>query len=387
MSLREDREILHEVAEELKRILFLCKSRGTYKGGSFGLTNSAAFVAQSLPDGVAAKLVSVVDGNDVDREVTAFRPDIVILEAIWVTPEKLRELSRLHPAVEWIVRIHSKVTFLAQEGIAFEWIREFVKIPRVRVSANNLEFNNDLQAIGIDAVYLPNFYPISEVSLDDRIRRKVAWLFLHSSIGMPDNSRVHVGCFGAIRLLKNHLGQAVAAMRFAESIGRRLAFHINNDDPERTDNVIKNLRALFAGTKHFLHEHAWRPHDRFCELVSVMDICLQVSLSESFNIVTADAVAAGVPVVASTEVKHVHWLFRSANDTRQMVRAMCLAWAMGSAGALLNRRLLQRSNRLAMREWSRFVMPVQAVPEVDPIADAQFWVNEIPLRANRSLAQ
>ena len=36
-----------------------------------------------------------------------------------------------------------------------------------------------------------------------------------------------------------------------------------------------------------------------------MDVCLQVSFSETFNIVTADAVSCGVPVVVSKEISWV----------------------------------------------------------------------------------
>ena len=43
-------------------------------------------------------------------------------------------------------------------------------------------------------------------------------------------------------------------------------------------------------------------HESFIELVKSMDMCLQVSFTETFNIVTADAVANSVPVVVSSEM-------------------------------------------------------------------------------------
>jgi len=33
-----------------------------------------------------------------------------------------------------------------------------------------------------------------------------------------------------------------------------------------------------------------------------MDICMQVSFSETFNIVAADCIASGVPVIVSSEI-------------------------------------------------------------------------------------
>ena len=62
-------------------------------GVTSGLYNSAQFVVNFLQNyGVEVKLVSVLDGNSVDREVTKFNPDIIVLEALWVTPSKLQEL-------------------------------------------------------------------------------------------------------------------------------------------------------------------------------------------------------------------------------------------------------------------------------------------------------
>jgi len=318
------------------RILFICKKRGPYSHGTFGLWNSARFVADSLS--ATTDVVCVVDANGIDREVTLFNPDVVVLEAIWVTPMKLRELAARHSKVQWIVRIHSKATFLAQEGVAFEWINDYVEIRNVRVSTNNREFNDDLVKIGYPVVYLPNVYQLVPQSAPTSSR---------------DPSTIHIGCFGAIRLLKNHLGQAVAAIRFADRIAKKLHFHINNDCTGSIDNVLKNLRALFRGTRHQLVEHSWLPHDEFCEVVAGMDLGMQVSLSESFNIVTADFVRAGVPVVASKEVKHVHWLFKCHNVTGEIVRTLHLAWYFG--GTRLNQKLLTRHNIDAVRVWESYI--------------------------------
>src|SRR5688500_11649943 len=108
-----------------ERILFILKARdatNTYGyscGLSTGLLNSATFVQDMLDsNGFTTKLVVVIDNNDIDREVTAFRPTHVIIEALWVVPSKFQILKKLHPSVKWIVRLHSEAPFLANEGIA-----------------------------------------------------------------------------------------------------------------------------------------------------------------------------------------------------------------------------------------------------------------------------
>ena len=61
--------------------------------------------------------------------------------------------------------------------------------------------------------YLPNYYPWDGVV----------------SPASTDEDVVNVGCFGAARPFKNMVGQAIAALMFAERIGRPLNFHINGD--------------------------------------------------------------------------------------------------------------------------------------------------------------
>ena len=100
----------------MKRILFILKYResdyGSYnndptvekktwaytQGLSSGLLNSAKFVCDMLFDelGYESKLVQVADNNDIDREVTQYKPTHVIIEAYWVVPEKFEILTNFN---------------------------------------------------------------------------------------------------------------------------------------------------------------------------------------------------------------------------------------------------------------------------------------------------
>jgi hypothetical protein len=235
--------------------------------------------------GVAAKLSQVTDNNDIDREVTAYKPTDVIIEALWVVPEKFDILQNLHPTVKWIVRLHSDLPFLATEGIAMQWI--FGYLARgVAVASNSEKLYGDLRAIaGGGIIYLPNFYPVHG-----------------HHVGHPGD-RINIGCFGALRPLKNQLVQAVAAVRFADNLGRPLHFHINGSRCEHGgESVLRNLRALFKNTHHRLVEHPWLEHRTFKELLAEMDIAMAVSMSETFCITAADAVAVNTPLVCSGEI-------------------------------------------------------------------------------------
>ena len=292
--------ITHLLMKKENKVLFILKKRQTshtgYASVSSGLLNSARFVSDMLnKNGIESHLVEVRDNNCIDREVTKFKPTHVIIEALWVVPQKFEVLTKLHPNVQWIIRLHSDISFLANEGIAIEWIYEYLKYDNVKISANDWETNFNFELLtNKQFVYLPNYYPVG---------------FFNKNKPKPDTRKViNVGCFGAVRPLKNQLIQAVAAIDYADTYGKKLKFHINTQRIEgRGEPVLKNLRALFENNpKHKLIEHGWLSHDDFIDLVQRMDIGLQVSFSETFNIVSADFVNNNIPVVTSNEVEWVN---------------------------------------------------------------------------------
>ena len=288
-----------------KKVLFICKKRKTYGTGPYthivssGLLNSAKFVNDMLvKNGVDSHIVEVIDNNSIDREVTLYKPTHVIIEALWVVPSKFEVLTKLHPNVKWIIRLHSEIPFIANEGIAMEWIFEYMKYPNVIISVNSPRIEKELNAVAsTPMLYLPNFYPVS-------FKNK-------QNIEKQCTDTINIGCFGAVRPMKNHLMQAVAAIKFANETGNNLRFHINVTRVENNgDPVLKNIRNLFLNSPHELIEHTWLTHEEFVKLISTMDLCLQVSFSETFNIVTADAVNNNVPVVVSEEIKWVASIFK-----------------------------------------------------------------------------
>jgi glycosyltransferase involved in cell wall biosynthesis len=293
-----------------RRALFILKLRQDYTSEyganhlATGMYNSAKFVSDMLEEsGIESKVVIVVDNNAIDKEVKKYKPTHVFIEGIWVVPEKFEVLMKLHKKVKWIVRCHSEIPFLAQEGNAIDWIFEYAK-RGVYVSGNSSRVNKALQSLvgdslGLEDVnesmpMLPNYYPVDdEFVFSDR----------------EDRDEINIGCFGAIRPLKNQLIQAVAAIKFAKIRDVKLKFHINAARVEQNGaNQLKNIQKMFAqlGDQYQLVEHPWMDHHTFKRLLRKMDICMQVSMSETFNIVTADAVSVGTPTVVSDEVT---WAF------------------------------------------------------------------------------
>lgn len=292
---KEDKKLC--IPKKIK-ILFVLKKKMNYgisNSAPYGLKTSCSLVAKCLePYGITSKIVQVIDGNCVNKEIHDFKPNFVIFEAIWCPPYKIEELVRLYPQVIFNVRIHSKVQFLAQERMAFEWLNLYKEISKkysnFSISGNSNDFIEQVNCVlGFNSHLLPNCYPMDSSIKQDK--KEVGKIF-------------DVGCFGALRILKNQLLQAICAIHFADQSKRILRFHINDSSTfEREGNpIIYNLINVFKPLKHELVIHEWIGHNNFLELIRTMDVGMQVSFNETYNIVAADMVAAGIPVVGSPEI-------------------------------------------------------------------------------------
>lgn len=331
------------------KLLFICKVRNQFYGPSFGLINSCRFIANALAEhGIESKVVQVIDNNSIDREVHLFRPTHVFIEALWVTPSKFEELIPRYPKIEWYVRIHSKIPFLAHEGVAMHWLREYYELSKkydtLHIAANNEAFvESFLRAYGIPVEYLPNIYCPPQYVRTRRSRHD-------SFVGKT----IDIGCFGAIRPMKNHLNQALAAITFGNETNLKVRFHINSDRCEQKgDSVLKNLVYAFEGTRHKLVNHPWMNHCEFIPLVETMELGMQVSYSETFNIVAADFVWNNVPVIGSKEISWLDEDYQAdPNNLSDMVRKLKIAYhKRNHDGQRVNLRNLVRYNRESTRIW------------------------------------
>ena len=158
------------------KVLFILKRREDYNsvthnkiGLSTGLYNSAKFMQEMLVNsGIDSVLEIAIDNNDIDRLVTQHKPTHVIIEALWVTPTKFSVLIPLHPKVKWIIRLHSEMPFMAGEGMAMDWLGEYIKFPQVYIAANAPRMLDEVRAylsnvvisdMNKKVIYLPNYYP------------------------------------------------------------------------------------------------------------------------------------------------------------------------------------------------------------------------------------
>ena len=347
----------------MKKVLFILKRREDFNatvhshvGLSTGLYNSASFVHNMLNDlGIESNLEVANDNNCIDRLVTKHRPTHVIIEALWVVPSKFIILQKLHPDIKWIIRLHSDMPFMAGEGNAMDWLGDYSRFKNIIVACNAprmlretrlyLQHLNqwDNATTNERVIYLPNYYPQDYVAKP--FKKNKYW--------------IDIGCFGAVRPLKNHLLQAFGAIEFAEKIGKQLRFHVNAGRIEMQGGpALNNLKGLFQQISdhgHQLVNHQWTPREGFLELCSTVDIGLQVSFSETFNIVGADVISQGVPLVGSVEIP---WAipFTGANPTEssEICDKLMLAYRLPQTNVRLNQWALTRYTNKTAKVWDKY---------------------------------
>lgn len=341
------------------KALFILKKNETYGFTSYtrrssGLFNSTRFITESLNANlISSQIVEVIDNNCIDRVVTEHKPEIVIVEALWIVPEKFDELKRLHPNVKWYCHMHSGLPFLALEGIAMQWLKGYTA-RGVHIIANSPEtfyaFNSILPKKLVS--YLPNVYIPEMMSVNRDVPNHV----------VDELKFISVGCFGAIRPMKNHLHQAIAAIEFARQKGSYLLFYINSTRLETNgDPVLKNLIKLFEETEDAsLMLCDWMEPEEFLGFMhKKIDIGMQVSMTETFNVVCADYVTAGVPFVNS---RHVPWtsifnesLEESIEDTVRIMHRV----HKNKLLAKWNQCLLKRNSKRAVKLWCEFIRGIK----------------------------
>jgi hypothetical protein len=233
-----------------------------------------------------------------------------------------------------------------------DWIGEYINFPTLDIGINAPRMLDEIRTflkikkswtdeqIAERVFYLPNFYP-------QEYKKKEF---------NKDKYWVDVACFGAVRPLKNHMLQAVAALDFANKIGKQLRFHINSGRIEmKGDPVMNNLRGLFqhlANKGHQLIGHEWAPREQFLETCSEMDIGLQVSFSETFNIVGADLISQGVPLVGSAEIPWSSRFFNArATESKEITDSLLRTYKFPQTNVWFNQRNLTKYTNKTHDTW------------------------------------
>jgi len=223
------------------------------------------------------------------------RPTHVILAAPWMTTDEVALLAAQFNEVVFVVVSHSSVGFLAADPHAIKLLRETADLQlathNVFLGGNSQKFTRwATVAWGVEAVWLPNLYCLADT-------------FPHHDRHW-DGGTLRLGMYGANRPLKNFLSGAAGAVELARRLRVPVELQLSSGR-----NEGGNFRALQEMTENVanlrLVQIGWLPWAEFRRRLRTIDLVLQPSYTETFNVVTADAIAEGVPVVASDAIDWV----------------------------------------------------------------------------------
>jgi hypothetical protein len=314
-----------------------------------GLGVSALNTAKVLKrHGVAVRAFAINSIVDLDAFL-ANNPATthVVISAAWLPVLDLGKLVIRYPGVEFAVNIHSNVGFLQADSNGVQLLGSYIHLQKellnFRVSGNSTKFVDWLiAAYSTHPLYLPNLY-----NLDSTVP---------VSRPLYNGGTLRIGAFGACRPLKNFLTAAAAAISIGKQLRVPVEFWMNGGRPDGGGSIERAIRELIrqqAGVSlRILNWSAW---PEFLELIGTLHLMIQVSYTESFNMVTADGISKGVPSVVSSAIDWVpdRWVAQSddALDVacvgRSLITDPCaIADAVDS---------LERHNQNGFYRWTDFL--------------------------------
>jgi hypothetical protein len=254
----------------------------------------------------------------------------------------MRSLLYGFPDIKFVILSHSNVGFLQADPCGVELLRRYHELSRefsnILVGGNSEKFVRWMEgAYEDEVVLLPNLYPLSE-----RVEKN--W----------DRSwPIKVGAFGAIRAEKNFMTAAAAAVALQTELNVPVELHMSMGG--EGGSTIQAIDQMCAG-KIKVIRHPWVYWDDFIKLVADMDVLVQVSYTESFNMVTADGVSVGVPSVVSPAI---YWAPPSwkvnPDDTMEVLEAMKRLLFDREARSS-GYRYLQAHNDESLKHWDKFLL-------------------------------
>lgn len=280
------------------RLVIVYKNFAAWQGIShIGLGVSAQMNAEYLGrHGVRAEVLAVKNNVDLvnflkeNTDVTD-----VVISALWLSVLDIETMCRYFKGVRFVSVSHSNVGFLQADPGAFTLLRRYIALSRdlknLSIGANCHKFG-DWLAVAYDTpvVVLENLYTIWEGTKDKQPK-----------------DLVRIGTLGAIRPQKNVLSAAAAALYIHQKLKVPVEFSLSTGREDGGGNVILRAVREMCGNlaDFFLVERFWSDWRSFRRVIREQDLLVQVSYTESFNMVTADGIAEGVPSVVSPAITWV----------------------------------------------------------------------------------
>lgn len=220
---------------------------------------------------------------------------VIVSAPSWIQPDQFGSLCLEYGNTEFVQLNHSGTAYLSIDKYGIRNIREVIDLEtsthNMRTAANNPRLAKWLSdSFGFQCLMLPNLYDTD--SFVNPIPKRV----------LGDTLRI--GSFGAGRPWKNQLTAAEASVQLARRMGVNLELYVNTMRPDGGERMVESRRELFANLAGcMLIDVPWAPWPKFRDIAARMHILFQPSFDETFNVVTADGIAEGIPSVSSPSIE------------------------------------------------------------------------------------
>ncbi|MEP6715239.1 MAG: hypothetical protein ABJC09_06675 [Terriglobia bacterium] len=319
-----------------------------------GLGVTALNAARTLRDaGIQADVWPIITAAELRGRLSNSPATHVIVSAPWIATADLAQMCVDFPETQFAVNCHSNLGFLQADPSAMRLVREGLDLGRCmwnfRIAANC-----ERLARWVETVYhapclcLPNIYHLGH----DAPRRE----------GYKAGT-LRIGIFGATRALKNLMTAAGAAIAIADARRSDLEIWISSGRNEGAGCVVEAVRQMTNGLHNVkLIENAWQTWPQFRQTVGHMHLLLQPSYTESFNVVTADGAAEGIPSVVSHAIEWAPDSWKAEVDDANEIAKVGLMLLRSRRAARRGLPALRAHNRRAMRFWMEYLEPDRMLP-------------------------
>jgi glycosyltransferase involved in cell wall biosynthesis len=269
----------------------------------------------------------------------------VIVSAPWLSRFDMLSLIKAYPEIQFVIESHSNVGFLQADPQAVRLLRETLALSHqhhnIKVGGNSSRFVEWMHTVyGGDIVYLPNLYPLTCV-------REKYW---------NGSSPIKIGVFGAVRPLKNFMTAAAAAIAIHKLLGVDIELHMSTGGEGDGGDVRLAIDQMCKDQPGVtLIRHAWRPWQEFIEEIAQVDLMLQPSFTESFNMITADAISVGVASVCSSAITWVPDSWKADSDDAMDVARVGISLLNNQSAWDEGLKALETQNKKGVELWKRFL--------------------------------
>ena len=317
-----------------------------------GLGVTALNSAKTLRDaGATADVWAVSNSQELGQLLRAAQDESpvshVVVSAPWIPTSDLQQLTADHPETKFAVNCHSNLGFLQADPGAMRLVREGLDLQRTRwnfqVAANNRRLANWIgDTYAGHCAYIPNLYHLDQTAGRGRT------LF--------SGGTLRIGAFGAARPLKNFMTAAGAALEIASRMRVDLEFWMSSGRNEGGGPLPQAIQQMTAGLRHVrVVENGWQTWPEFRQTVRHMHLLLQPSYTETFNVVTADGVAEGVPSVVSDAIEWAPNDWKAKVDDVHEIAVTGQRLLGDKRASRRGMKALRRYNQQAMSAWEEFL--------------------------------